>query len=231
MTGATHARELISTTQNLYEIMKLIKLGWIEQDPEELKLLNQNRFLFMPILNVDGVALIEQYWQENHRILRKRKNQDQTYGLCENSQIVGEDTGVDINRNFGVDFGQVEDIEGAKRRNREKRERGLPVLKEAMTTDPCDYNFPGSEPFSEPETKAFRDFLIKNKEDLSFVINMHSNGNSFVYPFNGRDENDIEERRPGILGIFTQISKEAPFTPGTEKGTSKKVMGITVGGD
>jgi murein tripeptide amidase MpaA len=59
MTGATHARELISTTQNLYEIMKLIKLGWIEQDPEELKLLNQNRFLFMPILNVDGVAMIE----------------------------------------------------------------------------------------------------------------------------------------------------------------------------
>jgi len=39
--------------------MKLIKLGWIEQDPEELKLLNQNRFLFMPILNVDGVAMIE----------------------------------------------------------------------------------------------------------------------------------------------------------------------------
>jgi hypothetical protein len=30
MTGATHARELISTTQNLYEIMKLIKVGWIE---------------------------------------------------------------------------------------------------------------------------------------------------------------------------------------------------------
>jgi len=60
---------------------------------------------------------------------------------------------------------------------------------------------------------------------------MHSNGNSFIYPFNGRDENDIEERRPGILNIFTQISKEAPFAEGTEKGTSKKVMGITVGGD
>ena len=72
-----------------------------------------------------------------------------------------------------------------------------------MTTDPCEYNFPGNTPFSEPETKAFRDFLIKNKDDLSFVINMHSNGNSFIYPFNGRDENDIEERRPGILNIFT----------------------------
>lgn len=74
MTGATHARELISTTQNLYEIMKLIKLGWIDKDSEELKLLNQNRFLFMPILNVDGVAFIEQYWDQNHKIVRKRKN-------------------------------------------------------------------------------------------------------------------------------------------------------------
>jgi len=74
MTGATHARELISTTQNLYEIMKLIKVGWIDKDPEELKLLNQNRFLFMPILNVDGVAMIEQYWDQNHKIVRKRKN-------------------------------------------------------------------------------------------------------------------------------------------------------------
>ena len=39
----------------------------------------------MPILNVDGVAMIEQFWEQNHKILRKRKNQDQTFGLCENS--------------------------------------------------------------------------------------------------------------------------------------------------
>ena len=46
---------------------------------------------------------------------------------------------------------------------------------------------------------------------MSFVINMHSNGNAFIYPFNGRQKNDIEERRPGIMNIFSQISKEAPF--------------------
>ena len=71
-----------------------------------------------------------------------------------------------------------------------------------MSTDPCDYNFPGNTPFSEPETRAYKEFLTNNKNDLAFVINMHSNGNAFIYPFNGRDTNDIEERRPGILNIF-----------------------------
>ena len=56
---------------------------------------------------------------------------------------------------------------------------------------------------------------------MSFVINMHSYGNSFIYPFNGRDKNDIEERRPGILKIFTDIEKEADFPNSEEKGTSK----------
>lgn len=63
------------------------------------------------------------------------------------------------------------------------------------------------------------------------MLNVHSNGNAFIYPFNGRQKNDIEERRPGILQIFNQISKEAPFPQGTMKGTSKETMGIAIGGD
>lgn len=63
------------------------------------------------------------------------------------------------------------------------------------------------------------------------VINVHSNGNAFIYPFNGRQKNDIEQRRPGILPIFQQISEKAPFPVGEMKGTSKEVMGQAIGGD
>jgi hypothetical protein len=66
---------------------------------------------------------------------------------------------------------------------------------------------------------------------LDFVINVHSNGNAFIYPFNGRQKNDIEVRRPGIMAIFSQISTKAPFPVGTMKGTSKETMGIAIGGD
>ena len=53
-------------------------------------------------------------------------------------------------------------------------------------------NFPGPEANSEPETLAFENFLAKHKKELDFVINTHSNGNAFIYPFNGRQSNDIE---------------------------------------
>ena len=69
--------------------------------------------------------------------------------------------------------------------------------------DPGFLNYPGPKAFSEPESIAFKNFLAEHKKELDFVINAHSNGNAFIYPFNGRQKNDIEERRPGILSIFT----------------------------
>lgn len=110
------------------------------------------------------------------------------------------DTGVDLNRNFGVDFGQVDDIIDYQADSwlEKKADKG-----KARASNPCATNFPGAEAFSEIETKNFKDFLAANQKQLAFVINIHSNGNAFIYPFNGRQKNDIEERRPGILNIFT----------------------------
>ena len=39
-----------------------------------------------------------------------RKNMNQKYGACDKQGGGGLDIGVDLNRNFGVDFGQVDDI-------------------------------------------------------------------------------------------------------------------------
>jgi len=58
--------------------------------------------------------------------------------------------------------------------------------------NPCSTNFPGIKAFSEPETVAFKNFLTAQKSEMAFVINIHSNGNAFIYPFNGRQKNDIE---------------------------------------
>jgi hypothetical protein len=72
-------------------------------------------------------------------------------------------------------------------------------------------NYPGPAAFSEPEAVAYKNFLTQNKNELDFVINVHSNGNSFIYPFNGRGVNDIDKRRPGILPIFKDIVSHAEF--------------------
>ena len=92
--------------------------------------------------------------------------------------------------------------------------------------DPCGECYRGTSPFSEKETQALRDFIDKNKSELKFVVNLHSNGNSWIYPYNGRPTNDIETRNPGMLKIFQEIAHDAKFPAENEhKGNSKSIIG------
>ena len=70
-------------------------------------LLAQNKYYVLPVVNPDGVALIENDYLNNHRgILKKRKNMnpDATWNSNKGFQCLPEDSGVDLNRNYGVDF-------------------------------------------------------------------------------------------------------------------------------
>ena len=225
ITGATHARELISTSFNMFQVLKLLMKGVVEKSDKYQSLLQQNKYYFIPILNVDGVALIEDGWNKDHKIIPQRKNLDKPDNCA--ATMESGNTGVDLNRNFAIDFGQVDDIVSYQSDDwmmdaKDKKDK---------KADPCIYNFPGTKPFSEPETIAFKNFLTEKQKELVFVLNVHSNGNAFIYPFNGRQVNDIETRRPGIMQIFSQISKDAPVPVGEMKGTSKETMGIAIGGD
>ena len=88
----------------------------------------------------------------------------------------GVDQGVDLNRNWFTSW---------------EMNKGL--------VDPCAEFNAGTEPFSEPETRALRDFLEAKKGEIKFVLNFHSNGNSFVWAFNAKNPNDIQVRAPGVL--------------------------------
>lgn len=58
---------------------------------------------------------------------------------------------------------------------------------EPELTEPCSEIFHGTEPFSEPETRAMRDWVLFNKKDLKFVVNYHCFGNLLLYPYSGTD--------------------------------------------
>ena len=66
MTGATHARELISTSLTLYQMLKLLQLGVVKEHSKYKDLLAKNTYYLMPVFNVDGLAYIEQIWLANH---------------------------------------------------------------------------------------------------------------------------------------------------------------------
>ena len=144
----------------------------------------------MPIFNVDGMKYIEDNWIQSKMIARKRKNMDY-FISCKHET----DIGVDLNRQFSVDFGKVDEPDSTHTDN----DWGTNMLK---SDDPCFSNYAGLKPFSEPESAAFAQFLTKHKNEIDFVINVHSYGNAFIYPFNGVENNNIEKRRPGIMSIF-----------------------------
>lgn len=205
VTGETHARELLSGQVPLFLCLKLIHQGVLEKKTQYMQLLSEMNFYFIPVINVDGAALIEEHWESDHKIINKRKNMNPNFQSCSE-----ENSGVDINRNFGVDW----EKENSKN-----------------LTELCGDFWPGSEPFSEPESRAIRDFIGKHKDQIKFVINCHTSGNDFVWPFNGREPNDIETRAPGYLAIFEDIAKNAPFPKDVMKGNSWEVMGEQMGGD
>ena len=79
-------------------MLKLLRLGAIENDSKWKQLFQQDKYIFMPIFNVDGVNFIEENWKETHKIVPKRKNMDNGFS----NPVTG---GVDLNRQFAIDFG------------------------------------------------------------------------------------------------------------------------------
>ena len=76
LTGQHHPREVIANAMVLYSLLTLIHGGVVHGDPKQMKLLEQNKYIFMPTVNVDGLALIEKDYLETGKFDQKRKNMD-----------------------------------------------------------------------------------------------------------------------------------------------------------
>ena len=63
----------------------------------------------IPVVNADGLALIEKTFGETKKVLKKRKNQNPNAAKSpKNGACRPEDSGVDLNRNYGMDWGIFE---------------------------------------------------------------------------------------------------------------------------
>lgn len=111
----------------------------------------QNKYYVIPSVNVDGVAFIEDEFLKTGRLPEKRKNMN-----VQSKECTTAEAGVDLNRNYDFNWG-VGDTANDKE---------------------CDgETYGGAAPFSEPETRAIRDFVTAKKDELRFVYNLHCSGN------------------------------------------------------
>ncbi|XP_023315932.1 carboxypeptidase B-like [Trichogramma pretiosum] len=77
------------------------------------------------------------------------------------SSAIKKCRGVDLNRNFDTHWTS-----------------GI-----GSSDDPCAQTYKGKKAFSEPESRALRDFMKENKDRIKIYVTLHSYGNYFMYPW------------------------------------------------
>lgn len=141
--GCTHAREWVTVTTALYFIEQII----MQKIPMN--------FVILPVLNVDGYVhswTSDRMWRKNRR--------PYIGSSLSNLQVLEKCTGVDLNRNYDINFGG-----------------------EGSSENPCSNLYQGPFAFSEPEVRAASELLRKNKDRIKMTLSLHSFNQLWASPF------------------------------------------------
>lgn len=183
--GNIHAREWASSHTALYFINQLVS-GYGE-DPLITNYVDTLDFYIVPCLNPDGYEYTRSSPIPTVRLWRKNRSPE----VCRPSLWGGEKCcqGVDLNRNFRFHWA----------------ERG-------SSYEPCSNIYHGEEVFSEPETKAVRNFLARPdmKDRLDAFVTLHSYAQLWIYPYSHEEQNypeDIGELRKTARKAINRLSR------------------------
>jgi carboxypeptidase T len=166
-TGMIHAREPVSMQHLLYFMYYLLEN--YESDAQIKYLLDHAELYFVPMLNPDGYIYNQQIAPNGGGMWRKNRRLNE-----------GEAFGVDLNRNFGYQWG-YDNI--------------------GSSPDPNSLIYRGPAPFSEPETDMIRQLC----EEVPFTIalNYHSYSNLLLFPWGyikaGTPDNYIYSAHAGFM--------------------------------
>lgn len=165
-------------------------------------MLAQNKYYVVPTVNVDGVAYIEDIYLRNGTFVEKRTNMHILNKTCSATRA-----GVDLNRNYGFLWGKFTDKEE------------------------CSGNmWAGAYAFSEPETRAIRDFMLAKRYEIKFVSNFHAFGKGIITPNNAEFPNNMAKSHAKIRDLMKEFSEEANIPQGTDIGPISELLGFITGG-
>jgi hypothetical protein len=153
-TSLTHAREPESMQSALHFLLALID-GY-GTDPVLTYLVDEREIWFIPVVNPDGYTINEATWLSSGGFGFWRKNARDNDG----DGAVESREGVDLNRNFGYQWGY--DNVGS-------------------SSNPASDVYRGPAAFSEPETQAVRDFCAAHA--FRTADNLHTYYEASLYPW------------------------------------------------
>ncbi|MFH0765833.1 MAG: M14 family zinc carboxypeptidase [Calditrichota bacterium] len=176
-TALIHARELI-TPMLMLRVMRLLAEEY-EQDEYITHLVNEREIWFIPCHNPDGVVQNQRSNPNGGGMWRKNRRHNQDGSI-----------GVDLNRNFGHQWG-YDNI--------------------GSSPDGDNQTYRGTGPFSEPETQAAREFI--NEHQFVASIYFHSYSNLCIIPF-GYDYVHAQDRVL-FTAIADRLTSHNNYWPGT----------------
>ena len=146
-TSLIHSREPGSMQQMLFFMYYLLEN--YDTDDEIKQLVDQTELYFIPCVNPDGYLYNQSISPDGGGMWRKnrRLNEGGTYG-------------VDLNRNFGYEWGH--DNYGS-------------------SPNPGSTTYRGTEAFSEPETQLIKAFC--EQHEFRIALNYHTYGNYMIHPW------------------------------------------------
>jgi len=164
-------------------------------DPVAQYLVDERELWFIPVINPDGYVYNETI-RPNGGGMHRKNRRDTGSGD-------GSSRGVDLNRNYGYQWG-ADNI--------------------GSSGSPFSETYRGDSPFSEPETRAVRDFILAH--EFSNVLHYHSYSNVLIHSW-GDGSHPIE---PDLTTI-REIGQEMTRANGYEVGTAYETLRYGVNGD
>lgn len=190
-TAVHHAREPNSLSQVIFYLWYLLEN--YETDPEVRFLIDNTELYFIPCINPDGYIYNQTTNPDGGGLWRKNRwtseEDDITYG-------------VDLNRNYGYEWGA--DNNGS-------------------SPNPNSQVFRGPGPFSEPETQAVK--YLCEQHEFQIALNYHTYGNLLIHPWGYNDTPTAEDEL--FKGMGEVMTRENNFTIGT----GSETVGYVVNGN
>ena len=206
--GMHHGREPVSMMMNIYLILHLLSLP-----KAYLHLfLSSTNIYFVPIINIDAYKYNSEKYLSTSSLqyadIRKNRKPHRNI-ICSQEK----DLGVDLNRNYDYYFGDNN---------------------KGSSNSPCDEQYRGEYPFSEPETNNIKNF-VDIHPDIKITFNYHTWGNLIITPFNYLKGNEsltlLQKDYPIHYKMYQDFKNEANFPDNFLFGNSDKTIFYMTNGD
>uniref|UniRef100_A0A915B421 Peptidase M14 carboxypeptidase A domain-containing protein n=2 Tax=Parascaris univalens TaxID=6257 RepID=A0A915B421_PARUN len=206
--GGNHAREWPAFHTAVFFIDQLVTNYGINESITNY--INKLNIYVFPVLNPDGFEYSLTSDEGLIRHWRKNRAPENCTGVLGNREDICC-IGVDLNRNFDFAFAH----------------RSVPY------NNPCSDEFQGPYPFSEPETRAIRDFMYSSEiyGRLDALVSLHTYGQLFIFPYNHQRRNYPEDIHD-LRSLAEKAVDEIRAFRGTkyELGTAADILAPATGG-